>query len=281
MKVYAEVLPNTLGRAMYRVNKNIKKYAPDRIEFVDKADDADFQILDAIGKGSLEYIRHKNYVVLQHCYVTTETRSLDVWGDFWKNANLVCSYIDLPNLSKFNEFNFLRIPWGVDSNLFYRIAGTPKTYDFLTTGYVAETECIEQAVTAIKAEGKSMVHIGGNLHLNGIKRFENISDEQMRELYNRSRYTLGLRRLEGFELPIIEGTLCNSRGVCIDDPCYSYWYGNLVEYIADGDFDYITNQLRELLNKPYREVTEKEIQFVKEKFDWEVIMTKIWKRILV
>lgn len=277
MKVYAEVIPASLGRAMHRINKNLKRYAPDDILFVDKPEDADIQILDSLEESSLKNVRNKNYVLLQHC-IHTASPPEKPWSYFFHEAKMVVSYLDLPGLIKYDDFNFYRTPYGADSSLFYN-QRLQRNIDGVTTGYVAITECINEVHDAIKRYNGKMVHIGGNLNLSNAKHVENISDEQLNHYYNTTRYVFSLRRVEGFEFPIIEGTLCGARGVCINDPCYTYWYHDLVEYVDDTDFQTMSDQLYNILAKPYRSVTPEEIDYVRVNFNWNTIMINLWKRI--
>ena len=280
MKVYYEVLPDTLGRVMHRINKEFKKYAPKEIVFVSSAKEANLQILDSIGVGSIPHIKLNNYVLLQHCYITTETPAAEFWIPHWQKAKLVSSYMDLPALIGRKDFNFLQIPVGVDSSIFYQ-EHTNKVYQVMSTGYVAETECIAETLKAVKHNGGKMAHVGGDLFPNDktCKHFENITDDEMRSLYNQSCYTIGMRRMEGFEVPLIEGTLCGARGITLDYYTYRYWFGDLMEYIQDGPPEYITEQLIKLMSVPYRVVTQEEINLVKEKFAWKRIAETFWNRV--
>src|SRR5688572_2109297 len=131
MKVYAEVLPPTLGRAMYRINAQLRLHAPARVVFTSHADEADLQILDVIGAGSMDYLRRPKYVMLQHTFLSAAP---DFWRPHFAGAELVMSYHDLPALMGWSDFAFYRAPWGVDPTAFVdeRLS---RDRAALTTGY--------------------------------------------------------------------------------------------------------------------------------------------------
>lgn len=280
MKVYHEVLPDTLGKVMYRIREAYRRYAPSDISFVINPKEADLQVLDSIGTGSIPFIQNKNYILLQHCYITSEQSTKDFWLPYWNKAKVVVSFMDLPALSGTTEFPFLRLPIGVEPSVFYPI-NYGKTYQVMSTGYVAWSECIEEALQAVKNIHGKMVHVGGNIFPNepSCKHYEKITDDQMRLLYNQSKYTIGMRKTEGFEAPLIEGTLCGSRGITLDYPFYRYWFGDIMEYVQDGDFNFVKNQLIDLFSKPYRPVTQEEMNLVKEKFSWEKVVNTFWNKV--
>ncbi len=286
MRIFAEVLPTSLGRAMYRINRNLRKYAPEWVTFTANKDEADFQILDVIGKGSIDFLYKKNYAVLQHCFLSSDDASKETWLPIFDNAKLVATYMNLPELIKSNSFNFLRMPWGVDAEIFQK-KPIEKVFTVLTTGYVAETESINEVYDAVNYLKGTVVHVGKNFKFGDrFHSVENISEEKLVELYNKSYYVSGLRKMEGFELPILEGLLCGARGICYNCDHYRHWFSDLVDYIDEDDYAKIglysnstRDQLAGLLSYPYRAVTNEEIEYAKKKFSWETIMTSFWKRL--
>jgi len=286
MRIFAEVLPSSMGKAMYRINENLRKYAPSWVEFTKDKDNADFQILDIIGTGSFEYLYKDRYALLQHCFLTSESSSKDVWLPIFGKASLVATYMDLPRLLGDNSFNFYRMPWGADPEVFHKTQ-VNKFYSVLTTGHVSETESVNELYDSLRKTNGSIIHVGHNYKLGD--RFhhkENISDASLTDLYNKSYYVSGLRKIEGFELPVVEGLLCGARGICYNSDHYSYWYKDFVEYIQEDDYSKIGSyssfterQLEELFSRPYRKVTDDEIERAKNIFSWEKIFTAYWKKL--
>lgn len=281
MKVFAEVLPRNLGLVMYRINKEMKKAAPTGTVFVTNPDEADIQILDIIGLGSLEFLYKKdNYVLLQHCYLTAERQDAAFWVPLFNKAKLVATYMNLQALTGSIDFNFLRMPWGVDGRIFKPIHNIKK-FEIMATGHIADTECIDSAYEACRAVEGKLIHVGANFgwdpryYVNA----SNISDLEMSSCYSLSRYTIGMRRGEGFELPILEGLASGSRGITLDTPQYRHWFGDLVEYVPEKNPEEITESLIKILTGTYRPVTEEERQFVVSEFSWKNIFSKFWERV--
>jgi glycosyltransferase involved in cell wall biosynthesis len=270
------VLPTTLGRAMYRINAGLKKYAPEWVHFINDPESADVQIQDCIGAGSLPFIRNKNHILLQECLMT-EIAPPD-WLPYFKEAKLVVSYLNIPKIIGSSDFNFLRNPCGVDPEIWFKIPEATKHITFMTTGYVAETESIKEIYSAVNKVGGRVAHVGKDFKYGiNFHHSENLSDEAMRYLYNSSYYISGLRRAEGFELSVLEGLLCGARGVSFNAEHYSYWFEDLVEYIEEKDSQSVTEQIQDLLiNKLYRPVSDSEISFVKNKFSWETVSRNFW-----
>jgi len=281
MRIFYEVLPNTLGRVMYRIRREIRENAPSWVEFVDNTKEADLQILDSIGTGSMEYLKCDKYVLLQHCYLTAITPSYDYWYSYWNKAKMVASFLDLPGQSKFNDFNFYSTPWGVNPDIFYRENEEVRPYKALTTGYIADTECIGEVFEAVKFTKSKMVHLGGALFSdpNICSNYENITDKKLRQLYNSCEYVAGMRRIEGLELPLLEGLLCGARGITLDIPAYRYWYEDYVEYVEDGSFEHVRNQLISIFSKPVRTVTNTELIKLIDKFSWKNVANNFWNKL--
>lgn len=278
MKVYCEVEPPSLGRAMHRINKAMKEFAPQSIQFATTPEDADLQIVHSTDNNVVNLIKNNNFVLFQYC-IYTEAPPTETWPYFFNKSKLVVSYVDLPRLTEDSNFNFYRTPFGVDSSIFYK-TGTNKLYTFLSSGYVPWYEAIRETYDAAVRTNGTVAHLGNDFKYGkGFYHFENISEDSLRSLYNESMYVSGLRRIEGFEFPVIEGTLCGARGVCFNAEHYTHWYEDFVEYVDDGEPEYVVNQLVNLISRPYRVVTEKEIEHVKNKFSWETIIKDIWKKI--
>jgi glycosyltransferase involved in cell wall biosynthesis len=279
MNFYAEVLPKTMGRVMYRINGEIKKYAPSWVNFVQSPEKADVQILDVIGPGSFEFLYKDKYILMEHCLITANMPSAEYLQERLSKAILVAGYLDMLGYLEFNNFNYFRTPWGADPKTFFPL-DLKKKYSLFSTGHVAQTECIDAGYEAVKRCGTEMVHVGHDFNFGkGFLHFEDIDDSRMNSLYNQCYYVMGMRKIEGFELPIIEGLLTGTRGICLDYPVYHYWYGDLVKYVKDGEVDEVATQLVDILNSNYKPVTKDEINYVKEKFSWKVIMNTFWKKV--
>jgi hypothetical protein len=274
MKVFYEVLPPTLGRVMYRIRDALLKHAPPGVVLV--KEDADVQIVDVIGPGGVAEIRSdrgREYVVLQHTWLTS-WRGLDFWKPVWDGARLVVSYHDLP------YDRYLRLPWGVDFDLFRLPERRSVKYGVLTTGYDARQEAIDEPLAASAALGWPGVHIGGHAP-RVATRLENVSDEHLVDLYGATAWVAGLRRVEGFELPALEGLACGARPLLFDTAGYRYWYGDHAVYVPEvEDSRELTAALIAAMRPGPVPVTVEERESLRRRFDWQVIASQFWEAVL-
>src|SRR3990172_3489408 len=181
MKVHYEVYPPTLGQAMHRICRELKKWAPTHVQFV-PAPQADVQIVDAVGRGFLhEAVRHERIVILQHCARTAGES--EWWLPHWRKALLVVSYHDLYNFAKASDFPFLRVPWGVDGETFYNYRDH-RDLAVLTFGYDDGQEAIRECHTAASLVGQVGVHVNARFPWMDeipVQRVDNISDARLRD----------------------------------------------------------------------------------------------------
>jgi glycosyltransferase involved in cell wall biosynthesis len=284
MKVYAEVLPGWLGRAMYRINREIKRTAPQGIEFVDDATRADVQILDVIGTGSLDHLCVRAYVLLQHCYLTTERPEASYWLPIFDAARLVVSYHDLRALTGSDEFAFYRAPLGVDGTLFHE-HDMRRDIAVLTTGYDAAGEAIRECHDAVFRElagrGGGAIHVGASSCAHErAEAVEGISDEELARCYSRCRYVSGLRRGEGFELPVIEGLACGARPICFDTPGYRHWFDGHAVFVPEAPYEELVVALADVFEREPKAVTAEERGEVLQRFSWDLVLGEFWRMLL-
>ncbi len=293
MKVFVNV-PTGLSRAMDRVVKALKLYAPPKYTFVDKEVDADLVILHVIGYPETDakvgelLAKGKNYGIIQYCLRTTQKPNCASWSYLWENAEIVWSYYDLEKLARADGidpiyFNFYRSALGVDSSVFH---STPSAahglYKVLTTGYVAVSESVGEVAQATKTLGVRHFHLGPQLHLGShITYGLGMNDKMLSHIYTECEYVTGLRRTEGFELPAAEGLLCGARPILYDAPHYRDWFGEHAEYIKEDQPWLVTQAVLEILGKPARPVTAAERSEAAFKFDWKRIVSGFWKQLEV
>lgn len=282
MRVCAEVLPRNLSRAMHRINHHLRETAPSGVTFVDDPGRADLQILDVVGQGSLRYLGCRDYVLIQHGYRTTETPDAAHWLPLFHGARLVVSFYDLPTLTGSDSFPFLRSPWGVDANVF-RLPppGTDRDLGVLTTGYSTAGEAILESHQSVVATGGYGAHLG---RVDGLPaetlQFSDLGDSEVVALYQRARYVSGLRRHEGFELPVIEGLACGARPICFDTANYRYWFGDHAVYVPERFGADLVEALTDAVRRPPVPVTDAERDQVTRQFAWATIGADIWSAIM-
>lgn len=288
MKVCVDV-PTGLSRAMWRTAEALKRYAPPWVEFVCEAD-AQLVFLHTIGYDAVDYsfklqAQNKHYAVLQYCLRTTQRPNTREWVTFWALSRGVFSYYDLNALAREDGITrdipkFVRVPLGVDSNVFYPRPMLHHPYLAFTSGYVAQSECLEEVADAAARVNGLVFHLGPAGTVNRDNNFSalDISDDELAQKYSASRYVTGLRRTEGFELPCAEGLLSGCRPILFDRSHYRDWFGDFAEYVPEGGPATVTNALEEIFRRPYRAVCEPEIARAREIFSWEKFANAVWRQ---
>jgi D-inositol-3-phosphate glycosyltransferase len=299
--------PAGLSRAMTRVANALAEYAPipqpdgSGVQIVKTEAEADLVVLHVIGEEGITEAKRlhdagKKYAIIQYCLRSTQKPDTNDWLETWKNAELVWSYYDLYQLcaedgndgeslgSELVDFNFYHAPLGVDNDKFRHWTSVPKRFEILTSGYVAESECVHEALDAIRhlPNNPKMYHLGPDniFTIQDKDRFVKtglgLDDDTLAQMYSRSRYVAGLRRVEGFELPAAEGLLCGARPICFDKPHYRKWFGTWAEYITEGSPQEVSAQLLAIFQGEYRAVTEQEVSDAKKAFDWGFLCGNFW-----
>src|SRR6185295_19074765 len=137
-----------------------------------------------------------------------------------------------------------------------------RTYTIATSGLSWLTESVRECVVAAqraatKALPAWIFHLGEQLSRedDGVRCASGITDRQLADVYSQCRFVSGLRRIEGFELPAVEGLLCGARPVLFDTPGYRWIYGDWAEYIREESRESVIEQLVELFKRGARPVT--------------------------
>lgn len=220
---------------LWRVRKQIEDTAPDWIEFTKNENLADAQIILAIGaNGMAELVEKMPTVILQLCYKTAHGGSVEFWDELWSKCLMVASYFNL------DAPNFVRFPMGYDPEMFYRDDKAKKRYDAIVFGEVDGPEEIKSVVDTFDV----VAHISGtDMGFGaGYVNYNNIPDDRLRGIYQQSKYCIGLRHTEGFEMPIVEGAACGCIPITFDLECYWHWFGDFA-VLLDPSED-IKDQLR-------------------------------------
>ena len=128
---------------------------------------------------------------------------------------------------------------------------------------------------------QQMFHLGPMLNLGpGVSYLLGCTDDEVADMWSQCSYVAGMRRIEGFELPALEGLACGSRPVVFDAPHYRNWFGEHAEYVPETDHDSVVEALKRLFSGRLRPVTESEREAVVRKFDWEVLTKGFWEALL-
>jgi hypothetical protein len=285
MRAYVEA-PSTLSLAMHRVARALARYAPPGITIVRDPQMADLEVLHAIDDHP-KRLAHCDYAVIQYCVYSAQD-SQEGWQVLWERAKVVWSYYNLSNVMR-DTTPFYLAPLGVDGEVFTGAGGGPRRARVLTSGYVSGpgAEAIEEVAEAALQTGLEVFHLGP-AGIEGMKsRSESsweaklhISDSALSEEYGRCRWVSGLRHVEGFELPVLEGLVCGARPIVFDRKDMRLWYDDLAVFVPECSGPELIGHLAEIFSQPPRPVTLDERKKVLEKFDWARVAGDFWQRVL-
>lgn len=281
-----------LSRGITRVTDALVKHAPSYIKFVDSDQNADLVLIHAIGYAqtamTVERLqaRSQTYGLIQYFLRTTERPLVRGWLPLWEKAHVLWSYLNLKSLTEeegrnpWPTVNFYHAPLGVDPEIFQPLGNQQKRYKIFTSGSIAHTETVAEAALATERVNGLQCHLGPEMFLGPhVRCYTGINDERLAYEYTMSEFVSGLRRKEGFELPVIEGLLCGARPIVYDQPHYRDWYNEFAEFIPEGSFDEVVDSLTHLFTEGPRPVTEAERQSVAQYFDWKKIISEFWRQV--
>lgn len=291
MKIYLTPQPG-LSRAMTRVAEALTRHLPPGNHIVKKVEDADLEVIhvidwaDPVKRVAAAMEAGRRYAMIQYCFKSTAKQTAFEWRVLWRGATTVWSYYDLQTewredgacIYGGSSPNFYYAPLGIDAAFQHNYERRRHQPCLLvTTGYVAESECLQECADACAP--RPMIHIGPDLPLGEhvIHKFD-VFDDEMRAIYQASRCVAGLRRGEGFELPAYEGLACGARPIVFYAPHYYTWLGDHALYVEE-DSPTLVRDIRNAL-ETYRPVTSDESKWVREFFDWQPICEGFWERAL-
>lgn len=292
MKVYLQ--PDTASRGILRVCDALIDYLPNHVGIASEPSEADLTVLHVWGrqestKRKIDALKAsgKQYAIIQYVLRSSMRPHTKDWIDMWNGAKLVWSYYDLPQLciddgirhAPFDPPNFYHAPLGVDASVFYKI-NEYKPYVIATCSQGYLTEGVKEAYRASRRVGKRMFNLGMELNKEGMDCKTGITDEELAMYYSQSQFVSGLRRVEGFELPVIEGLLCGARPIVFDRPEMRKWFGNYAVFIPEEDREKTVDNLEHIFKMGAKPVTDEELALAKKQFDWSIIVGEFWKRVL-
>lgn len=289
MKVY--LTPDTKSRGIMRVVDALIQYAPPSIEIVQTPQESDFEVIHVYGRhdaveARIEALRKagKPYAMIQYVLRSSLKPLVKDWIKLWEGAKVVWSYYHLPHLADQDfvsgEFNFYYAPLGVD-DYYFQYRQTPRHYTIVASAQHALSESVRECVKATQAVGGMMFHLGHELRRGDrIVCESNLSDYELSIRYSQARYVSGLRRTEGFELPVIEGALCGARPIVFDRPEMRQWFHDFAIFIPEGPREEVINALTDLFRTNTIEVSNDEKNIIRDRFNWSRIINGFWKEVL-
>lgn len=281
-----------MSRGIRRVAMALQRYKPAGVTIVEDESQADLSIVHMVGDGQRKHWLEpkRPYAIVQYCLRTTELPNTKDWEAVWRGAKSVWSYYDLP--SKMREDGYANIdiyslpfyirPLGVDFNVFRPSLPVRKPYMIGTSGFIAETEGVKECYAAMqKVARRGQFHLGPFLDLGpNVTYLLNVPDNVVAKQWSQCAYVAGLRRIEGFELPVLEGLACGARPICFDAPHYRQWFGDHVEYVREGTHEEVVEDLVRIFSGECRPILPDEHAYLRATFDWEPLCMEFWKAVL-
>lgn len=290
MKVFVKNQTDSI--AIDRIENAIKKYTPSNITFEDDVNTSDLVILFINGrydhfKRLTDDLKSKNkeYVIIQLCLKSTKKPNTKDWLTIWQNAKLVWSYYDLYRICNEEKtdtnFNFYHAPLGIDSAFLNIKPSKNKEYIIASSGVGYLSESVRECIIASEEVGSKVFHIGPVVTDRKNVDFSNgMDDNNMANKLSKCKYVSGLRRLEGFEMPVIEGFVCGSLPIVFERIDNRNWFNDFAIFIEETNREKITEDLTKIFKSDYTLPTREEIEKVKEKFNWQKIIKGLWEKIL-
>lgn len=286
MKVFLRPTGLCAGaRAMLRVVEALSKYAPSQIQITTDPAQADLTVLHVIGPDAVPPARGA-YAVIQYCGYAD--RHNPAYAALWRDAAVVWSYYPLDDAMP-EQTTFMHAPLGLDDEFRKQARWGTRNLTIMSSGYTTgpAAEAIEEVALAVDAVGGQMVHIGPKT-IEGMTRYpacfqtqHGMPDSTLASLYRATQRVSGLRQVEGFELPALEGYVQGARPVVFDRPDTRQWYEGRAEFVPPCHGPELIDRLTHLLRVPPTPVTREEIAKALQDFDWSAIAPAFWEAVLL
>lgn len=301
MNIYLK--PDTDSRGIMRVVNALEDYAPSWVNIVESPHEADLEVIhvwgryETVSKRIAKLMKQgKPYAMIQYALRSTQHPDTGDWWKMWSNAVCVWSYYNLPQLCnddgnfllKSYPYHFYYSPLGVDPYTFIEFESYNRTltgkkkYVIAACSQHALAEGARECAFAAKRVNRKMFFLGHELRRGSdIVCKQNISDEELAQEYSECDFVSGLRRIEGFELPVIEGALCGARPIVFDQPHYREWFRDFAIFIPETDRDGVIDKLADIFSShPDMRITEAEKEIIRDRFNWGNIINGFYQRLL-
>lgn len=282
MRTYFEVTFNSWG--IGRVAFQLAKHLPPGLQQVSDPGTAELQVFHVIGRH--DHILHqtqellaegKQYVIIQYVLESSRTPNPEKWHDIWDKAKFVWSYYDL---SKYiPPERFYHQPLACDPDNFF-VANVDKKYLVGANGNDHARECVTEVRLAAWLHGKGKVaHVGLPITADpNVDYYSNISDDELRQVYNACTWWAALRRKDGFEMPAVEALMCGVTPIMFDTPNFRQWFDGLAAFVPESESDKLTDHIRAVFARPPVPLTNTQIEDIRQRFNWPRIIKGFWDR---
>ena len=277
LKLYEYKNPDW-GRAFTHISDALHKWTPDGMIWVSKMEEAHVAIVHVVGMGEIVHLDMKRpTVIVQHCYFTANPDVAD-YPNYWEKSLFTTSFHNLPSYTD-RKFQFYGMPWGADPDVFKRPdIDVKKDIKIMTTGEIADTECLDKVYNACQHIGHTMYHTGKNFGYD-TRYYQNYSllpEPDFVKFLQRSQYVSALRMMEGFELMAVEGLMCGARPITFSTDTYRWFHK--YAYVLDP-FEDIALQLTFILEKEPKPIGEEEYKEIVDTFSWKIIMKGFYNKL--
>lgn len=279
-----------ISRSMGRVADALAKYAPPTVQITQDRSRADLIVMHVVGfpetaqESQCILARGKSYAVCMYCLKTTQRQQPREWLDVWRPAKAVWSYYDLGEV---DLPTFYHSPLGVDEIFTEPFAEGPRDIGVLSSGYVSGhgAEAIEEVAIAADRVGMRVMHLGPP-YIVGMSRpqgnwtsIHGVPDDDLANVYRRCQWVSGLRYVEGFELPVIEGLCCGARPIVFDRSDMRQWYDGHAVFVPECGGQELVDRLVDIFAAGPEPVSAAERAVIQQKFAWAPIIHQFWERV--
>lgn len=269
------------SRGVGRTARMMEQYAPLRVKFVDNERESRLIIIHVIGRHDhiQRMVDHakckgKRIAIVQHVLLSSRNPNTSDWQSIWNQCELVWSAYNLPV-----NVPFYHAPFGCDPDVFSAPLTYPRRFVLGTQGTEMSHESMQECYEGAIATGREQFHCGTAMRgLQGVEIQDNISDGQLASCWGQCEFVSGLRKIEGFELPAVEGLLCGARPILYDLACYRQWYEPWGVFIPESkDYAVRVKSITDILKGGAKPITPTERADAARFFDWKRIINGFWE----
>lgn len=287
MRVCVKPIPTHLSRAMFRVANALEDYAPKGVEIVKDPRVADLQFLHVIGPNWKDHVYCDRFVAFQYCRINKPKFQASI-EELAHTAEVRFSYYTEDMIATPPGTSHVHTPLGVSKAFNCNLNGIPRNITCMSSGHVAgfPAEAIQEVAEAVWNVAGFTCHLGP-YEVQGFQNkppqwsnVDGVQDSELALLYQSSRYVSGLRFMEGFELPVLEGLACGARPIVFDRPDMRQWYDGHARFVKPSKGDELIGYLTDIFKGDYWIVGQREREHIVERFNWETIAKRMWECML-
>lgn len=281
------------SRGIGRTAGMMERHAPAHVQFTNHERGAQVVVIHVHGerdavRRTVTHARQngRRYAIVQHVLKSSQKPDAKEWQDIWAGAEVVWSAYDLRAICKQDGASlgapFYHAPYGGDANVFSAPLTYPRRFVLGTNGTALNTESMWECYHAGLSVNRPQFHLGTAIPaMDGLVEVrDGISDAEVAQYWGQCEFVSGLRHIEGFELPAVEGLLCGARPILYDAPHYRQWYDPWGVFIPphEGRNDR-RRAIAAVLRGGARPVSAEEREAAARFFDWKPLVAGFWRHL--